>query len=428
LQRRPLAFGALVVFFALYYYRPEDFIKPLSYVPMARVTGVIAFVALLSGMAGGEKTRIPTSIRILWLLLVQLLITIPFALWPGGAFHQVVDKYAKAVIVAMLISMVVVTMAQIRKLLWIQVSAIALVTFLSIATRHYWEGGRLSGIQKSILENPNDLAINIAITFPLGMAFMICSRGLKKVVWSAALAVMCVGVVLTQSRSGLLALLLTVAITVWEYGVKGKRRQLVIVSIAVAVLGMGAALSSAHYRARVESIFLGKVQGIDAGEAASLEARKELLHKSITVALQHPLLGVGPGCFPIVDNTWHAAHNAYTELAAEAGMPALLLFLTAIGAAFKNIAVVRKSQRYRDDAEFRVFTQAIWAGLIAFLAGSCAASTEYNLYPYFVIGYSCAMVRIIGAPATAEDDGSKALDFSRSRFTVAGRPQMSWNR
>ena len=410
LKRRPLLFGVLVAFFCLYYYRPEDFITPLSYIPMAKVTGGLAFFALLIGMMGGDKVRVPKAIKLLWLLLLQMMFAIPFALWPGGAFHTVFDKFAKGVISAMLISMIVVTLGEIRKLLWIQVNAVALVTALSILLRHYNPDGRLAGIQNSILSNPNDLAINIAISFPLGLAFMLYTKGVWKIAWGVGLFFMAVGVVLTASRSGLLALIIILIVCVWEYGIKGKRRQLIVSTIVCLVLGFGIAISSSRYRARVESIVLGNIEGSQ--DRGSLAARKELLKKSAMTALTHPLLGVGPGCFPLVDDTWKVAHNAYSELAAEAGIPALVLWLMAMWAAFQNIAVVRKSQQYKDDLEFRLFTQALWAGLVGYMVGSMFASTEYNLYPYFVIGYTCAMVRIINQPlpASAPESGNRRLD------------------
>src|SRR5580698_13648 len=389
--RRPFVYGALVTFSALYYFRPEDFIPGLSYIPMARIAGIIGAVALIVGMMGGGNAKVPRAVKYLWLLLLQMAICVPFALWRGGAFSTVFEKFAKGVIVAMLISMAVVTTRELRRLLWIQVSAVALVTFFSILLRHFRDG-RLEGIQKSILENPNDLAINIAISFPLGMAFMLHARGFKKLVWCVALVFMALGVVLTYSRSGLMALILSLAVCVWEYGIKGKRRYIVVITAVALVVGMGAALSTSHYRARVESIVLGNIEG--SGDKGSLDARKALLKKSVMTALTHPLVGVGPGCFVLVDEGWVVAHNTYTELAAEAGIPALVLFLLAIGAALKNIAQVRKSLHYREDPEFRLFTQALWAGLVAYLMGACFASTEYNLYPYFMVAYTCAMVRI----------------------------------
>jgi O-antigen ligase len=419
--RRPFVYGALVVFSWLYYYRPEDFIPGLDSIPMAKIAGIIALVALIVGMMGGGKAKVPRAVVFLCLLLLQMAMCVPFAIWRGGAFSTVFEKFDKGVIVALLIAMAVVTVRELGKLLWIQVSAVALVTVFSILLRHNVDG-RLEGIQKSILENPNDLAINIAISFPLGLAFMLHAKGLKKAIWGVGLAFMALGVVLTYSRSGLMAFILALAICVWEYGIKGKRRYLVVVTTVALVVGLSAALSTAHYRARVESIIMGNVEGSD--DKNSMEARKELLKKSLLLAATHPLVGIGPGCFALVDNGWHVAHNTYTELAAEAGIPALVFFLMALWAAFKNISAIRKSQRYRGDPEVRLFAQALWAGLAAYLAGACFASTEYNLYPYFLVGYSCAMMRITSQPLSESERGS----LSKTTYDEISRVQPVWSR
>jgi O-antigen ligase len=420
--RRPFVYVALVAFSWLYYYRPEDFIPGLSHIPMAKITGLIGLIALLAGMASGSN-KMPAAVKLLWLLLIQMCLCVPFAIWRGGAFTAVSEKFSKTAVVAMLISMAVVTVKELRKLLWIQVSAVNLVVLFSILLRHMRDG-RLEGIQKGVLENPNDLAINIAISFPLGLAFLLRARGFKKVVWAAGLAVMAVGIVLTYSRSGLLAFILSLAVCVWEYGIKGKRRYIVWTTAVLLVGGLGISLSSSHYRARVESILAGNIEG--SGDKGSLEARKVLLKKSILVAATHPLFGVGPGCFILVDKGWVVAHNTYTELAAEAGFPAIILFLLALGAALKNVAFVRGSAKYEEDPEVRLFTQALRAGLVAYIMAACFASTEYNLYPYFLIGYTCAMVRIVGplrADKSRLKENSRLKRASYDRFT---RPQPSW--
>src|SRR5215469_12842394 len=120
--RRPFVYGALVTFSVLYYYRPEDFIPGLAYIPMARIAGGLGAVALFFGMMSGKSIKVPLLMKILWLLLLQMALCIPFALWPGGAFSKVFENFSKGVVVAMLISMVVVATWEIRRLLWIQVS------------------------------------------------------------------------------------------------------------------------------------------------------------------------------------------------------------------------------------------------------------------------------------------------------------------
>ncbi len=293
-DRSPFVFNALVVFSFLYYYRPEDYLSFLVGIPMARVAALLALVALIVGMSSG-KVKMPGAVKILWLLLLQMTLCIPFAMWMGGAFHTVYEKFAKGVIAAMLISMSVVTVRELRRLIWIQVSAVALVTFFSIALRHYNKDCRLQGIQKSILENPNDLAINIAISFPLGLALMLSARGVWKVIWAVALAVMSLGLVLTYSRSGLLAFMIVIIVCVWEYGIKGKRRSLVIVTAITMILGMCAALSTSHYRARVASIVMGNIEGSgDKGFARCAQGSVEEKHHA---GLESSDFWSGPGLF-----------------------------------------------------------------------------------------------------------------------------------
>jgi len=418
--RRPFVFACLLGFSFLYYYRPEDFVPWLNYIPMARIVAIIGVIALFVGIMGGGKAKLPGSIKIFWLFFLQMAISVPFAIWRGGAFSMVFEQLSKCVVVAMLISMAVVTMQELRKLLWIQVSAIALVTFFSVML-HHSRGGRLEGIQKGILENPNDLAIQIAICFPLGLAFMLHAKGFKKVIWALGLVFMSVGLVLTYSRSGLLAFVISVMVCVWEYGVKGKRQYIVVAMAMALVLGMGIALSSGHYRARVESIFLGDVEG--SGDKGSYEARKELLKKSAIIALTHPLFGVGPGCFPLVDQGWRVAHNTYTEVAAEAGIVALVLFLAGIGSAFRNLRLISESIQYRDDPELRLFAQGLRAGLAAYLMGACFASTEYNLYIYVVVAYTCVMARIVSQPKPEMVGRLKERSLTRARHDRTPRSQ-----
>ena len=420
--RRPAVYGALVGFAWLYYYRPEDFIPGLVYVPMAKITGIFAILALAFGLMSGGKIKMPRAVQYLWLVLFHMTLCIPLAMWRGGAFAAVFDKFSKAVVVAMLISMVVVLVRELRKLLWIQVSAVSLVVFFSLLLRHTSNDGRLKGVQKSILENPNDLAINIAISFPIAMVFMLNAKGFKKLIWIIALVLMPIAIVLTYSRSGLLAFILTLAVCVWEYGIKGKRHHLVATIAGTLVFGFALSMTSSHYRARVESIALGNIEG--SGDKGSLEARKALLKKSLYTAATHPIFGVGPGCFILVDSGWMAAHNSYTELAAEAGFPALFLFLLTMAAAFKNIRLVRKTPWYEHDPEVRLFTQALWAGLVAYLLAACFASTEYNLYPYFMVGYTCAMLRICSQPLPDKKRDRKRI-LSKTPYDRFLRPERS---
>jgi O-antigen ligase len=251
----------------------------------------------------------------------------------------------------------------------------------------------LIGALGGIFENPNDLAINIAVNFPLCVAFAILTRGMvKTATWTVGILAMFLGVVLTYSRSGLLAMGMAVAACLWEFGIRGKRYHLIAVALLLSIVGVGVILATPHYVARVESIFRGNIAG--SADHGSWEARRELLVDSIEEAIHHPIFGIGAGNFGAATLTWRVTHNTYTEFAAEGGFPALILFLAILYLAFRNLKRTRLLSISRESEEIRVFTDALWASLAAFVIGALFASFEYELFPYFMVGYTSVLYRV----------------------------------
>ena len=391
-NRSTLAYRAIVLFSFIYYLRPEDFVPGLDRIPMSKITGGLALIALIFGTTGKRRQKLPIELKVLLALLLQMILTIPFAYWRGGAFDSVINQFSKGVIIALLIFFVVTNVKELRRLLYIQCASIALITFISIILRHTHDG-RLNGIQKGILENPNDLAINIAINFPLCLAFMLAAKGgFRKMSWAIGLAFMMYGVIWTYSRSGLIAMAITCVICLWEFGLRGRRPLLLIAAVFVAMIGLGVMVGTRHYLIRLESMVEGNIKG--SGDKGSLEARKQLLKTSLKLMATHPIFGIGPGNFPIFSGDWHVAHNTYTEIGAEAGIPALVLFLLLLALSARKIVKVRKLPAYEYDQDIRLWTSAFRAGLFAYAAGAMFASTEYNLFPYFLVGYICSLYHI----------------------------------
>jgi O-antigen ligase len=402
-RRTTLAYRALVLFSVLYFFRPEDFIPGLSHVPLGKISGGVALLALIFGVRRKDRGRLPLECKILLALLAQMILTIPFAYWRGGAFDTVVNKFSKGVIVALLITLVITKMSQLRKLLYIQGSAVALITVGSLIVNHT-KDGRLMGIQKGILENSNDLAINIAINFPLCMAFVFAGKGgLRKVLWSLSLFALMAGVVATYSRSGAIAMAISCLICLWEFGVKGRRFMLLASTAILGVLAVGFLAASPKYVSRLASLVKSpagaEVSGtMESHGDSSLQARSHLLKESIKLTFQHPIFGVGPGNFPVVTGEWRVAHNTYTEFGAEAGIPALLLFLALLMSSMRRVRSVSKLPSYASDPEIRLWSSALWAAILGYAAGAMFASTEYNLFPYFIVGYICALHQIASKP------------------------------
>jgi len=391
--RATFAYSALLLFTFLYYTRPEDLIPGLSFIPLEKIIGGVALIALIATLASGRgKKKIPLEFKLLLLLFAHLAVSIPFAFWSGGAFTVVFQKFSKAVVVAFLVTLLVDNFIQLRRLLWVQAAAMVATTVASIAIHHTVQG-RLIGALGGIFENPNDLAINISINWPLCLAFLLAARGMvRKVFWLMGVLAMLLGVVLTYSRSGLLAMVVAVGICIWEVGIRGKRFHLIAAAALLSVVGIGVVVATPRYLTRVASMFQGNIEG--SGDRGSMEARRELLVDSVDEAIHHPIFGIGAGNFGAATLTWHVTHNTYTEFAAEGGFPALFLFLTMMYLAWRNLKKTRLLPEYRENPEIALFTQAFSASLIAFAVGALFASFEYQLFPYFMLAYTSVLYRL----------------------------------
>jgi putative inorganic carbon (hco3(-)) transporter len=425
-RRATLAYQALLFFTVIYFLRPEDFIPGLAYIPMGKISGGIALLALFIGFPSKDRPKFPLEIKVLFLLLGHMVLSTAFSFWIGGSARVVFNDFSKAVIVAVLVVLAVSNLGELRKLLYTQAAAVALVAAASLLVHHTDEAGRLMGLQKGFLENPNDLAINIAINFPLCVAFLLEAKGGRKVLWVLGLAFMMYGVVATYSRSGMVALAITALICIWEFGIKARRTAILAGTVLVALMGAGVMVVQPHYLARLETLVKGgDVEG--AGDRGSLEARSQLLKEAVSLTLQHPVFGVGPGSFQVVTDEWRVVHNTYAELGAETGLPGLILFVAILVISFRKLRQIRKLPGYQANPEIRLWTGALWAGLAAYATGSLFASTEYNLFPYFVVGYISVLYRVadkLGETAASPASADAAKEIKRDG---RGKRELAWS-
>lgn len=424
-QKAKGAYLALLLLSALYFARPEDVIPGLHVIPLAKIAGGIALVALILGlMSGRSKQKLAPEVKFLLGLFVWYCITIPFAYWRGGAFSTVMTRLSKGIIAAMLVAVLVEELWQLRRLIWVQAGAVAGMTVLSVAM-HRTHGGRLTGVLGGVFENPNDLAINIALNWPLCVAFFFLAKGFKKALWAGAILIMLVGVELTYSRSGFLAIALAGVLVLWEFAIKGRRFYLILLGafLGVAIL----IVSPGHYAERVASIITGQQE--DSMDRGSREARKQLLIESVSTAVHHPVFGVGAGNFEVLSGNWHVAHNTYTEIAAEGGFPALLLFLLVIYRTFFNLRQVRKTNTYKLNFEIRILTGGLWVSVVAYLVSAFFASTEYSMYPYFLVAYTTALYQIARAQSRlTEKDDAPGTGIRGQRSYGKRQAELAWTR
>ncbi len=382
-----LAYFGLVLFMVVYFARPEDWIPGLAAVPLAKISGILILLALVFSL-GNIRLHLPQEVIFLSLLVVQLWLTVPFStVYRRSAFDTMLD-FSKVLPLVIVIYLAVRSMKRLRWILFVQATSVGAIGIISVVNAHA-PGGRLQGVISGMYRNSNDLALFIDLTLPLCLALALTTKSYwKKLAWTVAMLAMMYSVVLTASRGGAIALVVAALVCLWQLGVRGRRFYLLLlVPVAVTVISLygGNAL-----RDRFEHTVTGS-HGTEA--TGSAQQRKELLIQSLVVTAQHPLFGIGPGNFPIVSGMWQVTHNTYTQMSAEGGIPAFLLYILIF---WRGIANLRDVRRYpKTGKEIRLFSMALQASLAAYLVGSFFGSLAYHLFPYCLVAYTSALHLIV---------------------------------
>jgi O-antigen ligase len=381
------AYVALLLFMIIYCARPEDWIPGLSQVPLAKITGILAILALILSLRQ-IRGRMPREVFFLFFLIAQLfLASLMSPVWRGGALQITLD-FAKILIIVPIISAAVNSLQRLRLLIFTQAISVS-----AIAAAAVWKGhlllGRLEGVLGAYYADPNDLALAIVISLPLCLALLFLTRNwLWKIFWTISMLLMIYAVSLTGSRGGFLALAVAGWVSLWEVAIRGGRRYLLVIATLVGVVLLQ--FSGTMIIGRLQGTF--NVMEDRAASYDSAQARQQLFWRSIEITQQHPLFGVGPGNFDAVSGQWHTTHNSLTLMSSEGGIPALILYVLVLWCGFKNLNATKRSMR--GQTETSLLARALFASLAGYAVGSLFLSVAYQFFPYILVAYTTVLFSI----------------------------------
>jgi O-antigen ligase len=391
LKREPLAgaFFWLSAFYLVYCARPEDWIPGLTYVPLAKISGIFALLGLLMSVGKAKRgfrdlpREVSYFLGIICLLFLSALLS---PVWQGGAFFKTLD-FAKALVAWVLTFLVVTNFARLRRIIFIQSVSVAGIAVVSVLKGR--SHPRLQGVIGGIYSNPNDLAFAIVLSLPFCFAFLLSARSIpRKAAWAAAMLAMCTTLFMTASRAGFIDLLVTGVVCLWVFGVKGRRIHLIATAAVVAlVIGVAA---GGRLKDRFFAISGNHLEtDIDVSAYGSYEQRRFLIIESLEGIAHHPL-GIGLGNFTVYSGVWRDVHVSYLQIAVEGGIAALVLYLFFFGRGFSNLKQLRRMPSY--DPEIDLFSGALYATLIGFVVGALFAPEAYQYFPYFAVAYTSVLL------------------------------------
>lgn len=265
--------------------------------------------------------------------------------------------------------------------------SVAATCALAMFSANYQDKGRASGL----MEDANGFAMLIAFAVPLALWLVIRSPNLlHRLFWVGCFILLLGGMTKTESRSGLVVLFLSLMIGVWHYRTELTRirpRHLGFAMLGLVLLIPLAIYSMpAGYIERIQSLSI--LSGGARSQDASLGRRASYIVVGSEMIRENPLLGTGPGTFPLhyaktgyakafssnreVSELYRRAHNTYLEIFSELGIPAGLLFVGMLGLGLYNLIRARRAWLLRRNGE--------QADLVTHLAMSFLALTLFLMF------------------------------------------------
>jgi hypothetical protein len=384
------AFLWLSAFFFVYCARPEDWIPGLKHIPLAKATAFLAMWGLLNSLGRTKRSfkDVPQEGKLLGAMIGLLFISGIFSpVWKGGAINHTID-FSKVFVAWILTFLLITDFARLRRIIFIQTFSVAIICAVSIIMGH--NQPRLEGVIGGIYSNPNDLAFAVVLTLPFALAFLVTTRStLRKVFWILGMLIMLAALFLTASRAGFIDLVISGTVTMWHFGIRGKRHLLIASIVLVSVLIMALAGGKLYDR-------FAALSGESATEESaygSYEARKYLMERAVEGIVHYPVFGIGANNFMTYSTVWREVHMTYLQICVEGGLPVLVLYLLFFRRGFKNLKILRRTPNL--DEHTVLFVGALHSSLIGFAVGALFAPEAYQFFPYFAIAFTATLLQTV---------------------------------
>lgn len=416
-----ISFAGLFLFTFILYFRPYEQVSFLaSLTSMAFWTAIATLAVFFPTQLSleGSLTARPREVNLLLLFALMALLSIPLALNRAEAWDTFVEPFSKA---ALMFLVIVNTVRTLRRLRWMLLLGVAVGCLVSLTALKDFssgnamvEGYRVEGSIGNLFQNPNDMAIHLITFIPVVVAFMFGARGLRKVLYAACLFLLVGGMMVTFSRGGFLGLTGCAAVLAWKLG---RRNRLAIFALLLVAVVLMILLAPGGYSTRMLSIFDSSLDPV-----GSSSARQQLLFLSIKTAIFNPAFGVGMGNFHIISIREAVTHNSYTQVAAELGMTAAVLYTLFVVTPLKRLKRIEHATlESRGTSNFYYLAVGLQASIVAYMIGSFFGSIAYQWYVYYIVGYAVALRRIYAASADAlESEAPSAVEREESGDGLAG--------
>jgi O-antigen ligase len=383
--------------------RINDLLPWLQEIPLAKVIIILAIISAMR-FKGGPPLALWKSIppaKLTTILMGLCTVSILFSVLRSATFGIITGTALGAVITLLLTIKCAGSWNSVRTLLFSNVIASVVLVLTLFGSSVAGRAGYSSSY------DPNDFAFVLVGLLPVVVTFGIVSRGAKRLLYLGIACLMIVGMLLTESRGGLLGLLFDIIAMTFVLPVawrgrlqfhtsKSKIITRVVVLTLIAVVGWGSLPAST--RARLGTVTeLGSDYNTTVMDGPQ-SGRLAIWSRNLPMALERPW-GWGAGAFGTVDGRfaggrYRAPHNTFLQALIELGVLGLALFVAIIVSSLRYLrAPADRGSDNQGEApdEPRAFARALGTGLIGLCVSGFFLSELYASVIWTFVALICAV-------------------------------------
>ena len=350
-------------------------------------------------------------------------LSVPFALWPGGAFQSLM-AFLKTSVLFVLIVLAVRKPKHLMQLTTVFAFGAAILVSAYVTDWLVGAGGLTE--QEFVAFDRNDVALLSVMGIPFALAMTI-RRGIWTWIGFALAGYLALGVVATDSRGGFLALAVTGAMMLFNSRFLNAGHKSLLVVVGVVALMVG---GSSEYWERIEAVFTSPSSDYN---FTSRDGRIEIWKRGVGYFLANPLTGVGIGNFPVAEGEtlkdegfgikWNTAHSAYVLAAAELGIGGLLVFvaiLLSIGKQAKRTSRTKQRGRAPPDRELAAVAEALRYSIVGYSVAAIFLSVTFGVSFVFITAAGASLALLARQPSAVRES-IRPPDNGLNRRRAGGR-------
>jgi O-antigen ligase len=181
---------------------------------------------------------------------------------------------------------------------------------------------------------PNDFGIVMALSIPMAAWLALRAADWKRWLFYGAIVVQVAAVLLTASRTALIATFLAFGFLLLTLRGASRRHRVAVAVLTAFLLTSLVRLAPPASRKRLATIPTEVTRG-------TLNKRTQIWKSGLKAFRNHPVLGVGAGAYPAAVRPWlgdptvpgakNVAHNTFLSVLVECGIPGFALFALLLG-------------------------------------------------------------------------------------------------